>query len=262
MKTVELELKGKIAVIKLNRPESLNALSSELIGELHEAISEAISKSVRAIILTGSGRAFCSGGDLREMKAMWEREGRIEAFLEEPLRLLRDLILLIRRTPLPFVAAVNGISAGGGTNLALACDIVIASEDAVFNEAFVKIGLTPDCGGSFFLPRLVGEKRAAELFMLGESVTAQKAFEIGMINRVVKTENLMNEALKLAEKLTQMPTASIGRIKALLNASFANTLEEQIEMENEMQIESGRSADFREGVMAFFEKRLPKFEGR
>lgn len=262
MRTVKLEIKDKVAVITLNRPESLNALSLELVKELHQAIDQGVKSQARAFVITGSGRAFCSGGDLNQMREMWTREGKIETFLEEPLRLLHDLILLIRKTPIPFVAAVNGLSVGAGTNLALACDIVIASSDAVFNEAFIKIGLTPDCGGSFFLPRVVGEKRAAELFMLGESINAQRAVEIGMINRVVGRDILIKEALEMARKLAEMPTASIGRIKELLNASFSNTLEEQLKLEHQMQMESGRGEDFCEGVIAFFEKRLPRFEGK
>jgi 2-(1,2-epoxy-1,2-dihydrophenyl)acetyl-CoA isomerase len=162
----------------------------------------------------------------------------------------------------PFVAAVNGISAGAGTNIALACDIVIASTQAAFNEAFIKIGLSPDCGGSFFLPRSVGEKRAAELFMLGETISAQKALEIGLINRLCSPENLMQEALEIAKKLAEMPTASIARIKKLLNESFSNSLREQLQLEHDLQLESGRGEDFKEGVRAFFEKRKPNFIGR
>jgi 2-(1,2-epoxy-1,2-dihydrophenyl)acetyl-CoA isomerase len=211
--------------------------------------------------LTGSGRAFCSGGDLREMQSMWQRAGRIEAFLEEPLKALHDVILLIRETPIPFVAAVQGVCAGAGTNFALACDIVFAAENVGFNEAFVRIGLSPDCGGSFFLPRAVGEKLAAEIFMTGETISAEKALAIGMINRVVTAENLMNEATAMAQRLAAAPTGAIGRIKRMLNATFANDLSQQLRLEHETQIESGKSADFKEGVTAFFEKRQPQFTG-
>ena len=159
--TVNYELNETIAVITLNRPEALNALSLQLTKDLRAGIEKAIEDKARAIVITGAGRAFCSGGDLREMQSMWRKEGRIEAFLEEPLRALHDLILLIRETPIPLLAAVQGVCAGAGTNLALACDIVFAAEDASFNEAFVRIGLSPDCGGSFFLPRAIGEKLAA-----------------------------------------------------------------------------------------------------
>ena len=251
-----------VSVITLNRPDALNALSLQLTRDLDAAIRQAISEKVRAVVVTANGRAFCSGGDLREMKSMWEREGRIEAFLEEPLAALHELIRLIRETPIPFVAAVNGVCAGAGTNLALACDLIVAADDASFNEAFVRIGLTPDCGGSFFLPRAIGEKLAAELFMTGESVSAERAAQFGMINRVAPAADLLVDALLLAKRLAQAPTAGIGRIKRLLNATFSNSLKEQLALEHELQIESGRSDDFREGVSAFFEKRPPNFQGR
>jgi 2-(1,2-epoxy-1,2-dihydrophenyl)acetyl-CoA isomerase len=262
LETVEYSLQGKAATIRFNRPEALNALSLQLCVDIRSAIEQAAADGARAVIMTGSGRAFCSGGDLREMRSMWEKEGRIEAFLEEPLRALHDVILLIRETPIPFVAAVNGVCAGAGTNFALACDLVIAAEDASFNEAFVRIGLSPDCGGTFFLPRTVGEKVAAELFMLGGSVDARRALEIGMINRVVPAEALMDEAAQLAAMLAAGPTGSIGRIKRMLNASFSNDLRGQLALEHECQIESGRGEDFKEGVAAFFEKRPPEFSGK
>jgi 2-(1,2-epoxy-1,2-dihydrophenyl)acetyl-CoA isomerase len=262
LETVEYSLQGKAATIRFNRPEALNALSLKLCVDIRSAIEQAAADGARAVIMTGSGRAFCSGGDLREMRSMWEKEGRIEAFLEEPLRALHDVILLIRETPIPFVAAVNGVCAGAGTNFALACDLVIAAEDASFNEAFVRIGLSPDCGGTFFLPRTVGEKVAAELFMLGGSVDARRALEIGMINRVVPAEALMDEAAQLAAMLAAGPTGSIGRIKRMLNASFSNDLRGQLALEHECQIESGRGDDFKEGVAAFFDKRPPEFSGK
>ncbi len=250
-----------VATVQMNRPEALNALSLQLSIDLKAAFGRAIDDRARAVVLTGSGRAFCSGGDLREMQSMWQREGRIEAFLEDPLKALHDVILLIRETPIPFIAAVNGVCAGAGTNFALACDLIVAAEDASFNEAFVRIGLSPDCGGTFFLPRAVGEKVAAELFMTGGTVDAGRALQIGMINRVVPANELMDEAGKLAAKLAAGPTGSIGRIKKMINASYSNDLRRQLELEHQCQIESGRSADFKEGVWAFFEKRPAKFTG-
>jgi 2-(1,2-epoxy-1,2-dihydrophenyl)acetyl-CoA isomerase len=259
--TVNYELNETTAVITFDRPDALNALSRALTRDLDAAIRKAVADNARAVVLTGSGRAFCSGGDLREMQTMWQKEGRTEAFLEEPLKALHDVILLIRETPIPFIAAVNGVCAGAGTNFALACDLVFAAESASFNEAFVRIGLSPDCGGSFFLTRAVGEKLAAEIFMTGETISAQRAFEIGMINRVATGENLMNEALTMAKKLALAPTASIGRIKRMLNASFVNDLRQQLSLEHECQIESGKANDFKEGVTAFFEKRAANFTG-
>ena len=260
--TVNYDKDGDVSVITLNRAEALNALSLQLVRDLWAAIQQAVAERSRAVVITGNGRAFCSGGDLREMKSMSEREGRIEAFLEGPLAALHELIRSIRETPIPFVAAVNGICAGAGTNIALACDLVVAADDATFNEAFVRIGLSPDCGGSFFLPRVIGEKLAAELFMTGESVSAERAAQFGMINRVVPADDLLADSLLLAKKLAEGPTASIGRIKRLLNASYSNSLQEQLALEHELQIESGRSEDFREGVSAFFDKRPPRFTGR
>jgi 2-(1,2-epoxy-1,2-dihydrophenyl)acetyl-CoA isomerase len=259
--TVNYQLNEKVAIITLNRPEALNALSLQLTKDLREAIKTAVKDKARAVILTGSGRAFCSGGDLREMQSMWQKEGRIEAFLEEPLKALHDVILLIRETPIPFVAAVQGVCAGAGTNFALACDLIFAAENASFNEAFVRLGLSPDCGGSFFLPRAVGEKLAAELFMTGGTIDANRAEQIGMINRVVSAENLMEETLQMAKKLALAPTGSIGRIKKMLNGSFSSDLQTQLDLEHQMQIESGKSNDFKEGVTAFFEKRAPNFTG-
>lgn len=262
LETVIYGKTGDVAQITMNRPEALNALSLQLTRDLDASIRRAVADNARAVILTGAGRSFCSGGDLREMRAMWEKEGRIEAFLEDPLAALHGVVRLIRETPIPFIAAVNGVCAGAGTNFALACDIVVAADDASFNEAFVRIGLSPDCGGSFFLPRAIGEKLAAGLFMMGETVSAERAARFGMINRVVSSEDLMTEALQTAEKLAAGPTGAIGRIKRMLNASFSNDLEQQLALEHECQLESGLSDDFKEGVSAFFEKRKPDFSGK
>lgn len=259
--SVLYELNQSVATITFNRPDALNALSQQLTRDLRSAIEKAVEDKARAVILTGSGRAFCSGGDLREMQAIGEQEGKIEAFLDAPLKALHNVIRLIRKTPIPFVAAVNGVCAGAGVNFALACDIVLAADDAAFREAFVRIGLTPDCGGTFFLPRAVGEKIATEMFMTGDSITAERALQIGMINHVVMAPNLLHEAEKLAVKLAAGPTASLGRIKQMMNATFSNDLNGQLEMEAACQLESGRAPDFAEGVAAFFEKRAAEFTG-
>jgi 2-(1,2-epoxy-1,2-dihydrophenyl)acetyl-CoA isomerase len=260
--TVQLEMReGSVAVITLNRPAALNALTIEMAREFISAVGEARERDARAIVLTGAGRAFCAGGDLREMRKVAEKEGRVEAFFDEPLGLLNECILLLQEAPLPIIAAVNGAASGGGCNLALACDIVIAAESARFNQAFVKVGLSPDCGGTYVLPRLVGTKRAAELMMTGDAVDARSAAEMGMINRAVADGELMNEALALAVRLAQSPTASIAKTKRLLAESAVNNLAAQLEAERQAQIESGQTKDFLEGVAAFVEKRPPRFTG-
>jgi 2-(1,2-epoxy-1,2-dihydrophenyl)acetyl-CoA isomerase len=261
LETVKFEVIENVAVLTLNRPEALNALSLQLVKDLREALRGTAETGARAAILTGAGRAFCAGGDLREMQQIAEQTGNTSAFFEEPLENLHSCIQTIRETQLPFVAAVNGVCAGAGTNFALACDIVFAGESATFNEGFVKIGLTPDCGGTYFLPRLIGEKQAAALLMTGDAINATEAQSIGMINRVFPDSELMNEALKFANKVAQMPTAAIGRIKQMLSVTFSNSLAAQLELEHQSQIKSGQSNDFKEGVASFFEKRAPKFKG-
>ena len=259
--TIQLEIRESVAVITLNRPDSLNALTTEVGREFQAAIAELRNRGARAVIVTGAGRAFCAGGDLREMQRMAEQEGKVEAFFDEPLRMLNECILLIRRTPVPFVAAVNGAASGGGCNLALACDLVVAGESARFNQAFIRIGLVPDCGGTFILPRLVGWKRATELMMTGDVLTAARALEMGMINAVVPDDELLARARAMAEKLAQAPTVALGRIKELLEASATNDYGGQLELERKAQIETGLTKDFGEGVAAFIEKRPPRFVG-
>jgi 2-(1,2-epoxy-1,2-dihydrophenyl)acetyl-CoA isomerase len=258
---IQVEMREAVGVITLNRPASLNALTSEVGREFKAAVDEVREQGARAVVITGAGRAFCAGGDLREMQRIAEREGKVEAFFDEPLRLLNECILLIRRTPLPFIAAVNGAASGGGCNLALACDLVIAGETARFNQAFIKIGLSPDCGGTFILPRLVGWKQATELMMTGDVVSAARALEMGMINAVVPDEDLLPSAMAMAARLAQAPTAAIGRVKELLEESATNDYGGQLELERKAQIQSGLTKDFREGVAAFIEKRPPKFVG-
>src|ERR1700752_2748766 len=197
--TIQLEMLGSICVLTLNRPDRLNALTVQTAKDFNAAVHEALEHGARAIVLTGSGRAFCAGGDLRAMQEMASSEGRVEAFFDEPLGILNESILLIRQTPVPFIAAVNGVASGGGCNLALACDLVIAAESAKFNQAFIKIGLSPDCGGTYVLPRSVGLKRAAELMFTGDMVTAQQALEMGMINSVTTDSELMSRALAMAD---------------------------------------------------------------
>jgi 2-(1,2-epoxy-1,2-dihydrophenyl)acetyl-CoA isomerase len=195
------------------------------------------------------------------MQRIAEQEGRLEAFFDRPLRLLNDCVLTLRKAPVPIIAAVNGPAFGAGCNFALACDLVIAGESARFSQAFVNIGLSPDCGGTFILPRLVGLKRAAYLLMTGEAIDARRAEELGMINAVVPDDELMNEALKLATRLANGPTAAIARIKELMETTVNNDYAGQLDNEHRAQLMSGQTGDFKEGVAAFVEKRPPKFTG-
>ena len=259
--TIQLEMRGSVCLLTLNRPERLNALTVEVANDFKAAVKEALNSGARAIVLTGAGRAFCAGGDLREMQEIAKKDGRREAFFEEPLKHFNEAILMIRQTPVPFIAAVNGVASGGGCNLALACDLVIAAESARFNQAFIKIGLTPDCGATFILPRLVGWKRATELLFTGELISAQAAAEMGMINSVSPDDELMSRALAMADQLAQAPTAAIAQIKMLLEASAVNDYGSQLDLERKTQIESGKTKDFVEGVTAFLEKRPPRFVG-
>ena len=254
-------MRGSICLLTLNRPDRLNALTVQVAKDFNAAVGEALERGARVIVLTGAGRAFCAGGDLREMQEIAGREGRVEAFFDEPLQILNESILLIRQTPVPFIAAVNGVASGGGCNLALACDLVIAAESAKFNQAFIKIGLVPDCGGTFMLPRLVGWKRATEMMFTGDLITAAQAAEMGMINSVAADGELMGQVMAMAEKLAQAPTAAIGQIKKLLEASAVNDYGSQLDNERKAQIESGKTKDFTEGVQAFLEKRPPRFVG-
>jgi 2-(1,2-epoxy-1,2-dihydrophenyl)acetyl-CoA isomerase len=259
--TIQLEMRGAVAVITLNRQVALNALTVAMGREFRSAMNEALEKGARAVVLTGAGRAFCAGGDLREMQKMADQEGRLEAFFDEPLSLIHDCVRLIREAPVPVIAAVNGVATGGGCNFALACDIVLAAESAQFNQAFIKIGLTPDCGGTFILPRLVGTKRATEILMTGDMVDARSAAGMGMINRVVADEKLMAEALNLAERLASAPTKALASIKRLIDESATSDYNAQLEAEHKAQLQSGQTKDFREGVAAFIEKRPPRFTG-
>jgi len=254
-------MRGAVCLLTLNRSDRLNALNVQVAKDFKAAVSEALERGARAIVLTGAGRAFSAGGDLREMQEIAKQEGRVEAFFDEPLRELNEAILLIRQAPVPFIAAVNGVASGGGCNLALACDLVIAAESASFNQAFIKIGLTPDLGGTFILPRLVGWKRATELLFTGNLISAKAAAEMGMINSVTTEGELMSTALAMADKLAQAPTAAIAQIKLLLEASATNDLKCHLDLERETQVESGKTKDFVEGVSAFLEKRPPRFVG-
>jgi 2-(1,2-epoxy-1,2-dihydrophenyl)acetyl-CoA isomerase len=257
MQPILFEIKNGVAVITLNRPEKFNAFNREMAFQLQKVLDEAAAdKLVRCIFMTGSGKAFCSGQDLAEL--IKENAPGFEKILAEHLN---PLLLRIRNIPKPVLCAVNGVAAGAGANLALACDIVVARESASFIQAFSRIGLIPDCGGTFLLPRLIGFQRASALMMLGDKLGAPDAERIGMIYRVFPDKSFPEEAMEMAEKLAQMPTRGLALTKQALNASFANTLEGQLKLENQLQNTAGHSTDYKEGINAFLEKRVPVFTG-
>ncbi len=213
--------------------------------------------SIRAIVITGNGKAFCAGQDLKEVTDPDLNPG-FRKILEEHYN---PIIQKIRTIEKPIIAAVNGVAAGAGANIALACDIVLASENASFIQAFSKIGLIPDSAGTFFLPRLIGFQKASALMMLGDKVSAVEAEKLGMVYKVISPESFLEEVTKIAETLAEMPTKAIGLTKRLLNQSMTNNLENQLALESDLQIEASSSNDYREGVTAFVEKRKPEFNG-
>ncbi len=259
MPSIELHIDNGVARITLNRPEAFNSFNREMALLLQKTLDECnANDEVRAIMLTGNGKAFCAGQDLKEVTSPELNPG-FRKILEEHYN---PIIRSIRTIEKPILAAVNGVAAGAGANIALACDIVIVSEAASFIQAFSKIGLIPDSAGTFFLPRLIGFQKASALMMLGDKVSAKEAEQLGMVYKVVEVETFEEEAAKLALKLAKMPTKALGLTKRLLNQSLVNTLEEQLAMESDLQIESAESEDYAEGVNAFIEKRKPIFKGK
>jgi 2-(1,2-epoxy-1,2-dihydrophenyl)acetyl-CoA isomerase len=257
-KSILVKIENSVAFITLNRPTVFNSFNREMALLLQNIFDECESNSeVRAIVLTGNGKAFCAGQDLKEVTTPELNPG-FKKILEEHYN---PIITRIRNINKPIIAAVNGVAAGAGANIALACDIVVASDKASFIQAFSKIGLVPDSGGTFFLPRLIGFQKASALMMLGDKITAKEAVELGMIFKVIPFEEFIVQVEKLALKMANMPTKAIGYIKELLNKSITNTLEEQLDLEGKLQIESAQSEDYSEGVNAFMEKRKPVFKG-
>ena len=261
MALIETSVRNAVATISLNRPEKLNAFGGTMREDLLAALkSVAGDTSCRAVVITGAGRAFCAGGDVDFMSGL-QKDRNASAF-QKLLDAGRDVILQIVDMQLPVIAAVNGIAAGAGCNLALACDYRIASEDAKLGQTFVKIGLHPDWGGTWLLPRLVGRSRAFELMATGRIVGAAEAFSIGMVDRVVPTADLPSEAAKLAEAIAAAPPLPIGGIKRALRDSEGNDLRSQLALESEHQKRAFLSEDAAEGMAAFFEKRPPLFRGQ
>lgn len=255
MPVVLKEIKQGVAFVILNREDKVNALNREMSLLLQEVLKECNDDSgVRAVYLTGAGKSFCAGQDLTEASDM----SNMERILPEQLN---PLVSLIRTLSKPVVAAVKGVAAGAGANLALCCDLVVASSSASFIQAFSRIGLIPDTGGTFMLPRLVGWQKAMGLMMLAEKVSGDEAERIGMIYKVFSDDTFDAESQKLAFTLAQMPTRALALTKEALNASVTNTFDEQLKAEEELQKKAGRTKDFIEGVTSFILKRKPDFKG-
>lgn len=252
---------GGVRTIMLNRPEVLNALNEALADALAVALRAAqADRVVRCLVLTGAGRAFCSGQDLAEVTDR-ARSGNPLNLAERIREFYNPVVMLLRTIEKPVIASVNGVAAGGGCGLALACDMRIAAESASFIEAFVHVGLVPDCACTFMLPRLVGVSRAMELAFTGRKVKAREALEIGLVNRVVPDADLPGATMELARKLACMPTRAIGLAKRAINAAWSADLETQLAYEAELQGIAETTADYKEGVAAFIEKRTAVFKG-
>ncbi len=257
--SILLQRDGAVARLILNRPDKLNSLTLGMLAELSAALTDLDSDdAVRAVVLTGAGRGFCAGQDLTDHEAMDDTRA-VRAVVE---RHYNPVIRQIRALPQPVIAAVNGVAAGAGCSLALACDIVIATESAKFSNAFINIGLIPDGGGSYFLPRMVGQARAMGLSLLGEAIDAKRAAEWGLIWQAVPDADFAREVEALARRLTDKPTAAIGLIKHAINVSGHHSLEQQLAVEAELQAQAAETEDYQEGRAAFLEKRKPRFIGR
>lgn len=257
--SIEINIHNGVATLKLNRPDVFNSFNREMALRLQTDLDICEGNpEIRAIVITGNGKAFCAGQDLKEVTTPELNPG-FKKILEEHYN---PIITRIRNIEKPIIAAVNGVAAGAGANIALACDIIVASENASFIQAFSKIGLIPDSAGTFFLPRLIGFQKAAALMMLGDKVSAVEAERLGMIYKVFKTEEFESEVEKLAVNLAQMPTKALGMTKRLLNQSLSNDLTSQLKLESTLQIEASQGDDYKEGVNAFVEKRLPVFKGK
>ena len=261
MSAVLVSLDAGVLGITLNRPEKLNAFVPDMHRELRKALERAKDEpAVRAVLLTGAGRGFCAGQDLSERNVA---PGAAPIDLSESLGSnYNPLVRRLRELPKPVVCAVNGVAAGAGANIALACDLVVAARSASFVQSFSRIGLVPDSGGTYFLPRLVGSARAMGLALLGEKLSAEDAERWGLIWKVVDDNKLADFSFNLARELACGPTRGYGLIKKALNFSANNTLDAQLELERDLQREAGFSADYREGVSAFLQKRKPDFNGR
>ncbi|MGB9149641.1 MAG: 2-(1,2-epoxy-1,2-dihydrophenyl)acetyl-CoA isomerase PaaG [Burkholderiales bacterium] len=255
-----LDITSGVARLTLNRPDRLNSFNTEMHLQLRAALEKIKQdKTVRALLLTGAGRGFCAGQDLSDRNVAAGAAPPDLGFTLDTY--YNPLVRTLRALPVPVICAVNGVAAGAGANIALACDIVLAGRSANFIQAFCKIGLMPDSGGTYFLPRLVGSARAMGLAMLGDKLGAEQAEQWGLIWKCVDDDKLQDEAMKLANHFATQPTKGLGFIKQSLYASSNNTLDQQLDLERDLQRIAGRSDDYREGVAAFMQKRAPTFKG-
>jgi len=257
MSNINFIIENGVGVIRLNRPDKFNSFVRQMAFDLQKALDDCESNNeVRAIYITGEGKAFCAGQDLAE--AIDPNQTELPKIVEEHYN---PIIERLRKIEKPIVCAVNGVAAGAGANIALACDITLAAESAAFIQAFSKIGLIPDSGGTYYLPRLIGMQKSAALMFLGDKVMAADAEKMGMIYKAVADDKLQEEAMTIANRLAKMPTKGIGLTKRLLNESYNNSLIDQLNREGELQNEAGQTYDYNEGVNAFLEKRKPEFKG-
>jgi 2-(1,2-epoxy-1,2-dihydrophenyl)acetyl-CoA isomerase len=257
-----VEKKNSVAIITLNRPDKLNSFNDELTFKLQDALKETEKDAtVRSIILTGAGRGFSAGQDLQS-RSISHESGQRPSLGDSIRRRYNPVITKIRRMEKPIVAAVNGVAAGAGMSLAMACDFRIVADSASFIQSFTKVGLVPDSGSTFLLPRLIGVTKALELMYSAEKLDAQTALNLGLVNKVVPQEAVMKEAIELAERLAKGPTKAFGLTKRAINKAIFSDLEELLEYEASLQEIAGRSDDFAEGVKAFIEKRQPVYSGR
>ncbi|USK46610.1 enoyl-CoA hydratase-related protein [Cytobacillus oceanisediminis] len=254
--TVKYEVANGVAWISLNRPDKLNAFTEQLNKEVQQSIKQASrDKEVRCLVITGEGRAFCSGQDLQGVNEDMDHGEVLRRFYN-------PMVLELHKCKKPVIAAVNGVAAGAGMSLALACDFRLLSDKASFLEAFIHVGLVPDAGNLYFLPKLIGHAKAMELAVLGEKVNAQEAKELGLATKVIPMEKWQDEITAFAERLASMPTAAIAIIKKNLKASWESTLEECLERDAQGQRLAGLTLDHKEGVAAFMQKRKPVFQGK